>query len=140
MGHSFPAQQLRESVRASAAHLFLRSEVRRINLEHHAGIVVQAPDDAHIEGVVRSGDAIRFQETREPSQIIKPLFAGPSEDVGSLVENREIPRETDKLPERLREIASPESPEFRVQHSEVPFVERMQDDGLVRGSERKVVA
>src|SRR5213592_4818347 len=76
----------------------------------------------------------------EPSQIIEPLFAGPSEDVGSLVENREIPRETDKLPERLREIASPESPEFRVQHGEVPFVEGMQDDGLVRGSERKVVA
>src|SRR5207244_12238657 len=69
----FPPEDFREAVCPAASDLFLRAEVRRVDFEHHAGVVVEAPYDAQVEGVIGRLDAVCPKETRALPQVLEAL-------------------------------------------------------------------
>src|SRR5438094_387203 len=126
------AEDLREPVRASPADLLLRPEVRRIDLEDHPGVVVEPADDAHVERVVRPSDAVVVEESREVPQVGQPLLRGGAEDLRGVVEDGGVAGELDQLPKGRGEVLAAQPAQLRLEHREVPLVQGMEDDALVR--------
>src|SRR5439155_4179777 len=122
------AEDLGEVVRASSADLFLRAEIGGVDLEDHAGVVIEAADDPHVERVILSGDSIRIEEVGDFLEVLESRAPRTLEDSCGLVEDRSVPRELDEGPQRLREIRPTQPGEFGVEHRKIPFVKGMQDD------------
>src|SRR5207247_8001746 len=117
------AQALREVVRASAADLLLRAEVRGIDLEDHPGVVVEAADDAHVERVILSGDAVRIEQVGDFLEVLESRAPRTREDFRGLVEDRDVPGELDEFPQRSREIGPTQPAELAVEQRRTPSVE-----------------
>src|SRR5213076_844923 len=117
---------------ASPADLLLRPEVRRIDFEDHPGVVVEPADDAQVERVVRPSDAVVVKESREVPQVSQPLLRGGAEDLRGVVEDGGVAGELDQLPKGRGEVLAAEPAQLRLEHREVPLVQGMEDDALVR--------
>src|SRR5207245_4605452 len=86
-------EDLGEVVRASSADLFLRAEIRGVDLEDHAGVVIEAAYDPHVERVILSGDSIGIEEIGDFLEVLESRAPRTLEDSCGLVEDRSVPRE-----------------------------------------------
>src|SRR2546422_1009111 len=125
LGDGVSPEDLGQVVGTSAADLLLRAEIRRVDLEDHAGVVVEPADDAHVELVVLPRDAVGIEEIGDFPEILASRVPRRPEDFRGFVEDGGITGQPDELPQRRRQIRPTQPRELRVQHREVPLVEGM---------------